>query len=100
MGFVPEITAFLENPSGRLARICWALAVEIDDRPGALARILERLAEDHINVESAYLAASPAPGRSVGILHAANPRRTQQLLAEPTGAEAGQSPRRRPLHSR
>src|SRR2546430_968613 len=30
------------------------LAVEIDDRPGALARMLERLAAEHINIEYAY----------------------------------------------
>src|SRR3954467_7599434 len=27
------------------------LAVEMDNRPGSLARVLERLAEEHINVE-------------------------------------------------
>jgi len=76
------------------------LAVEIEDRPGALARVLERLAEEHINIEYAYSASSPAPGRSLGIFHTSNPRRAQQVLNEPTGAGAGNSPQRRPLHSR
>src|SRR3954465_12266492 len=31
------------------------LAVEMENRPGALARFLERLAEEHINVEYAYV---------------------------------------------
>jgi len=76
------------------------LAVEIEDRPGALARVLERLAEEHINIEYAYSASSPSPGRSVGIFHTSNARRAQQILNEAPGNGAGQSPQRRPLHSR
>src|SRR4051794_29777589 len=30
------------------------LAVELESRPGALAKVLERLAEEHINIEYAY----------------------------------------------
>src|ERR1700738_4770989 len=99
MDFVHELTAYLENKPGRLAKICSALAhekvniqalsvmdtaersvlrlvtdnpeatrrlltsvgteseqadvlsVEVENRPGALARVLERLAEEHINIE-------------------------------------------------
>ena len=148
MEFVHEITAFLENKPGRLAKICSALAhekvdlralsvmdtngrsvlrfvtdhveetrkvltslgtefssnevlaVEMENRPGALARFLERLAEEHINVEYAYSASSGVPGRSLGIFHTSNPKRAQQLLAESPGNGSGQSPQRRPLHSR
>src|SRR5215469_16557232 len=101
MEFVHEVTAYLENKPGRLAKICSALAhekidiralsvmdtadrsvlrfvtdnldptkkvlnslgtefecrdvlaVEMDNRPGALSRLLERLAEEHINIEYA-----------------------------------------------
>ncbi len=76
------------------------LSVEMENRPGALARVLERLAEDHVNVEYAYLAASTTPGRSTGIFHTSNPKKAQQLLSESNGNGAGQSPQRRPLHSR
>ncbi len=148
MEFVHEITAFLENKPGRLAKICSALAhekvdlralsvmdangrsvlrfvtdqldetkkaltslgteyatsevlsVEMENRPGSLARVLERLAEDHINIDYAYLAASTTPGRSTGIFHTSNPKKAQQILAEPPGNGTGQSPQRRPLHSR
>ena len=148
MEFVHEITAFLENKPGRLAKICSALAhekvdlqalsvmdangrsvlrfvtdhldatrkvltsigtefatsevlsVEMENRPGALARLLERLAEEKINIEYAYLAASTSPGRSLGIFHTSNPKRAQQVLAESQGNGSGQSPQRRPLHSR
>src|SRR4051812_13668467 len=103
MEFVHEVTAYLENKPGRLAKVCSALAheriniqalsvmdtpdrsvlrlvtddleptrraltalgtesevrdvlsVEIENRPGALARVLETLAGEHINVEYAYV---------------------------------------------
>jgi hypothetical protein len=148
MEFVHEITAFLENKPGRLAKICSALAhekvdlraitvmdtngrsvlrfvtddiqqtrkvltsigtefttsevlaVEVENRPGALAKILERLAEEHINIEYAYSAATASPGRSVGIFHTSNPKRAQQLLSDSSSNGSGQSPQRRPLHSR
>src|SRR5690349_14651134 len=99
MEFVHEITAYLENKPGRLAKICSGLAqekiniqalsvmdtpdrsvlrmvtndleptrkvltslgtemqhrevlaVEMENRPGGLAKILEKLAEEHINIE-------------------------------------------------
>ncbi|WP_435007531.1 ACT domain-containing protein [Tundrisphaera lichenicola] len=148
MEFVHEITAYLENKPGRLAKICSALAhekvdlralsvmdangrsvlrfvtdqgdttrkvltslgteysgsevlaAEMENRPGALARFLERLAEEHINVEYAYSAASHTPGRSLGIFHTSNPKRAMQLLVDSAGTGSGNSPQRRPLHSR
>ena len=148
MEFVREITAFLENKPGRLAKICSALAhekldikalcvmdldgrsvlrlvtehvdparkvltslgtesstcevlsVEMENKPGALAKVLERLAEEHINVEYAYMAASAAPGRSTGLLHTSNPKKAQQVLADSAAKGGNHSPERRPLHSR
>ena len=148
MEFVHEITAFLENKPGRLAKICSALAnekvdlralsvmdvngrsvlrlvtdqleetrkvltsigtefattevlsVEMENRPGALAKVLERLAEEHINIEYAYLAAPGVPGRSLGIFHTSNPKKALQVLSESPGNGSGHSPQRRPLHSR
>ena len=148
MEFVHEITAFLENKPGRLAKICSALAhekvdlravsvmdtngksvfrfvtehleetgkvltslgtefttsevlaVEMEQRPGALAKVLERLAEEHINIEYAYSAASRSSGRSLGIFHTSNPKRALQLLGETSGNGPGTTPQRRPLHSR
>jgi hypothetical protein len=148
MEFVHEITAFLENKPGRVAKICSALAhekidlralsvmdangrsvlrfvtdqveatkkvltsigtehatsevlsVDMENRPGALAKVLERLAEDHINIEYAYLGASTTPGRSLGIFHTSNPKKAQQVLADAHANGPGHSPQRRPLHSR
>ena len=148
MEFVHEVTAFLENKPGRLAKICSALghekinlkavsvmesdgrsvlrfvtddleptrkvltslgtefdtaevlAVEIENRPGALAKVLERLAEEHINIEYSYSASSTTQGRTLGILHTSNPKRALQVLAEPSNGNGSASNQRRPLHSR
>ena len=150
MAFVHEVTAYLENKPGRLAKICSALAqekidilasfghgkrrterarlitselestknvltslgtefrisevlaVELDNRTGALAKVLEKLAEDHINVEYAYASTASAPGKALGIFHTSNPKRASQILndAGSSSSGSGRSTGRRPLHSR
>ena len=149
MEFVHEITAFLENKPGRLAKICSelarekvniramsvmeesersvlrlvtdqvettrkvlnslgtefkqaeALAVDIENKPGALARVLERLAEEHINVNYAYASGGGASGRSPAIFHTSNLKRSQQVLSDAINQTTnGAVPGRRPLHAR
>src|SRR5262249_49160438 len=58
------------------------LAAEMENRPGALTRILEKLAAEHINIEYAYASGSSAPGRSLGIFHTSNPKRALQVLQD------------------
>lgn len=150
MEFVHEVTAYLENKPGRLAKICSALAQEkvdisalsvmetegpsvlrfittdleatkavltslgtefriaevlsvpMENRTGALVKVLERLAEEHINVEYAYASTMATPGKAMGIFQTSNPKRAAQILSEslsPASA-AGRSAGRRPLHSR
>ena len=130
MEFVPEVTAYLENKPGRLAKICSALAQEkvdiralsvmetegpsvlrfittdleatktvltklgtefrlsevlavpLENRTGSLARVLERLAEEHINVEYAYASTMSATGKALGIFHTSNPKRALKVLSE------------------
>jgi hypothetical protein len=148
MEFVQEVTAYLENKPGRLAKICSALAhekinvqalsvmdtpdrsvlrlvtheleptrkvltslgvehehrdvlsVTMDNHPGALARLLERLAEEHINIEYAYSATGIGVGKALAILHTSNPRRAQQILLEPPSNGVVRPAGRRPLHAR
>jgi len=149
MEFVHEVTAYLENKPGRLAKICSALAhekvdiralsvmdtadrsvlrlvteeldvtrrvltalgteftaaeviaVELDNRAGALSRLLERLAEEHINIEYAYASSASSPGKSLGIFQTSNPKRALQVLNESTGSNGvDRVAGRRPLHSR
>jgi hypothetical protein len=150
MEFVSEVTAFLENKPGRLAKICSALAqekidiralsvmetdgpsvlrfitseleqtknvltslgteyriaevlaVQMENRTGSLARVLVRLAEEHINVEYAYASTMTAPRKALGIFHTSNPKRAIQILNEAGAALVGsaRSGGRRPLHTR
>lgn len=148
MEFVHEVTAYLENKPGRLAKICSALAhekinihalsvmdssdrsvlrlvtdrveptrkiltslgtecevcevlaVDLDNHPGALAKVLEALAEEHINVEYAYVAPGAGQGKSLGYLHTTNPKRALKVLSEPASNGSDRSADRRPLHSR
>ena len=83
-------------------RVSEVLAVELENRTGALAKVLEKLAEEHINVEYAYASTAQAPGRALGIFHTSNPKRASQVLNEAgsAAAGAGRSTGRRPLHSR
>jgi hypothetical protein len=149
MEFVHEVSAYLENKPGRLAKICSALAQEkvdiralsvmetegpsvlrfvtsdleltksvltslgteyritevmavpMENRTGALAKLLERLAEEHINVEYAYVSTTGSPAKSLGIFQTSNPKRASQILSESGNSVAGErSAGRRPLHSR
>jgi hypothetical protein len=76
------------------------LAVEVENRPGALAKVLERLAEEHINIEYAYVSGSTALGRTLAIFHTSNPKRALQILNEAPSNGATRAAGRRPLHSR
>lgn len=76
------------------------LAVELENRPGAIARILERLAAEHINIEYAYVSGASSAGRSLGVFHTSNPKRAQQILNEAPANGQEKAPGRRPLHAR
>ena len=56
------------------------IVVELDNRPGGLARICEKLAKEHINIDYAYCSAGPRNGRTIGIFKVANVSRAQQAL--------------------
>lgn len=149
MEFVREITAYLENKPGRLAKICSALGhekvniraltvmdgdgpsvlrlvtdnlegagkvltslgtehkvhevllVELENKPGGLAKLLEKLAEEHINIDYAY-AANAANGKALAVLHTANPKKAHSVLSEmhSNGGDHANTQGRRPLHSR
>jgi hypothetical protein len=102
------ITSELESTKNVLTslgtefRVSEVLAVQLENRTGALARVLEKLAEEHINVEYAYASTAQAPGKALGIFHTSNPKRASQVLNEGSSpaSGAGRSSGRRPLHSR
>ena len=67
------------------------LAVGLENRTGALARVLERLAEEHINIDYAYASTATSQGKALGIFHTNNAKRALQVLGEAAGI-AGRRP--------
>jgi len=84
---------------GTESTVAEVLAVQVDNRTGALAGVLEKLAAENINIEYAYISSSANQGKALAILHTTNVKRAQQVLrdAAPVAEKAGG---RRPLHSR
>jgi hypothetical protein len=76
------------------------LAVQLESRTGALSRVLERLAEEHINIDYAYASTAAAGIKALGIFHTNNTKRALQVLSEAAPIAADKPGGRRPLHSR
>jgi hypothetical protein len=97
-----EVTKNVLTSLGTEFRIAEVLAVHLENRTGSLAKVLEKLAEEHINVEYAYASTTTAPGKALGIFHTSNPKRALQILNEGVNSVpgSGRSAGRRPLHSR
>jgi hypothetical protein len=97
-----ESTRSVLTSLGTEFEIAEVLAVQLENRTGSLARVLEKLAAEHINVEYAYASTTSAPGKALGIFHTSNPKRAAQILNEAGNSVTGpgRSGGRRPLHSR
>lgn len=95
-----EPTRVALNHLGVEYESCEVLAVELENRPGALTRVLERLAAGHINIEYAYASGASAPGKSLGIFHTSNPKKAFELLTDLRASVANHAPQRRPLFVR
>jgi hypothetical protein len=78
------------------------LAVEMDHKMGSLARILERLAASHLNVDYAYVSSSSSSNsvRSLGIFHTSNAKKALQVLQDGAALTDSSTQGRRPLHAR
>jgi hypothetical protein len=102
------ITSDLETTKGVLTslgtefRLSEVLAAQLENRTGSLARVLEKLAAEHINIEYAYASTNSAQGKALGIFHTSNLKRASQILSEAGNSSSapGRSGGRRPLHSR
>jgi hypothetical protein len=97
-----ETTRSVLTSLGTEFRISEVLAVQLENRTGALAKVLQRLADEHINVEYAYASTAPSPSKALGIFHTSNAKRAAQILSETAnaGSAAARTGGRRPLHSR
>jgi hypothetical protein len=76
------------------------LLVELRNQPGALARVCEALAAEHINIEYAYCSSGGRNGRVLGVFRVSNSDKAMRVLAEPLGNSARRRPERRPPRDR
>ncbi len=58
------------------------LTVELENKPGALAEIAERLANQDINIEYAYCTASPSQKKGLMIIRTERAQEAMDLLSE------------------
>lgn len=78
------------------------LLVQMDNRPGALAKVCEKLAEDHVNIDYAYCSAGTRNGRTIGIFKVSNLIKASHTLTNNRNlpSRKGQKPGRRPAFAR
>jgi len=58
------------------------LCVELDNKPGALAAVAEKLAKNHINIAYAYCTAGARGGRTTGVLKVADVKKAMRVLEQ------------------
>jgi len=95
-----ETTKKVLTSLGTEYKVAEAISVQLEGRAGSLAKVLERLAAEHINIDYAYVSGASNQGKSIGIFHTANPKRAVQVLGETATPAAEKTGGRRPLHSR
>lgn len=66
--------------AGLLAELHEVVAVELEDRPGALAAVLETLSAHQLNVEYMYASLAEEPGRAVVFLRFEDADRALEVL--------------------
>lgn len=78
------------------------LVVQMDNRPGALAKVCETLAEEHVNIDYAYCSAGTRNGRTIGIFKVSNLIKASHALTNNRNlpSRQRQKPGRRPAFAR
>ncbi|MCX8007131.1 MAG: ACT domain-containing protein [Coriobacteriia bacterium] len=76
----PRRAAEVLDRAGFGASLTEVLAVEVPDRPGGLADVLDALQSEGINVEYAYCFVEPSGGNAVDILRVEDPQRARLAL--------------------
>lgn len=59
------------------------LAVELRNQPGALARVCEILAAEHVNIDYAYCSSGGRNGKVIGVFKVSNSEKAIRVLAQP-----------------
>jgi hypothetical protein len=78
------------------------LQVEMINRPGSLARVCEKLAAAHINIDYAYCSTGVRNGKTIGIFKVSNLQKAMKVLSNNgnTPTRQGQKPGRLPIYAR
>ncbi len=71
-----EILASLNMPYSQTDVLC----VNLTNKSGALAAIVEKLAKNHINISYAYCTAGARGGRTTGVLKVADVKKAMKVL--------------------
>ena len=58
------------------------LCVNLDNKPGALAAVAEKLAKNHINIDYAYCTAGAKGGRTTGVLKVPDEKKAMRILQQ------------------
>ncbi|HWP40677.1 MAG TPA: ACT domain-containing protein [Tepidisphaeraceae bacterium] len=75
------------------------LALELSNRPGALADVAELLAKNHLNINYAYVSSGAPGGRTTGIFKVNDTRKALRLLKDSSAKasrQRGLATRQRP----
>src|SRR5208283_2208913 len=91
-----ESTKKVLTSLGTEHRVAEVLAVQLDSRTGALAKVLERLADEHINIDYAYASTASIQSKALGIFHTNNTKRALLVLREAAGNSSEKAGGRRP----
>lgn len=67
------------------------LCVNLDNKPGALATVAEKLAKNHINISYAYCTAGAKGGRTTGVLKVADVKKAMKILEQNYNKKASKS---------
>ena len=59
------------------------LVVDLRNQPGALARVCEQLATEHVNIDYAYCSSGGRNGKVVGIFKVSNSEKALRVLRSP-----------------
>jgi hypothetical protein len=71
-----QVLSHLNMPFSETDTLC----VSLENKSGALASVMEKLAKDHINVSYAYCTAGAKGGRTTGVLKVAELKKAMRVL--------------------
>lgn len=72
------------------------IVMELAHKPGAIAHVCEKLANEHVNIDYMYVSAGAKNGKTVAVLKATPSERVKQVLENNVASKAARAPIRRP----